>query len=116
MGRDATGAWGLGSAHIPQPHPGSQPLWGALPTRAQGLCMLNKHLRGCLEAETNIYTPDTAVFIHGSVVSRPASLLWCCQNRTRARAGALRTGCGAWRGAPRRRRGAVAGGAVLVPA
>lgn len=34
-----------------------------------GLRALNKHLRGCLEGETCIYTQDTARFIHGSVAA-----------------------------------------------
>jgi hypothetical protein len=35
----------------------------------QGLCSINKHLRGCLAAETCIYSKDSARFIHGKVAA-----------------------------------------------
>ena len=41
--------------------------------RPQGLSTLNKHLRGCLAAETCIYTKDSARFIHGKVAAGNAT-------------------------------------------
>lgn len=39
----------------------------------KGLCSINKHLRGCLAAETSVYTKDSARFIHGKVAAANAS-------------------------------------------
>jgi hypothetical protein len=43
------------------------------PPRPQGVCAINKHLRGALDAETCVYTNENARFIHGKVAAANAA-------------------------------------------